>query len=347
MSTNPIFSFIVPIFNMERHLGKCLESIIRQTNKDWEAILVNDGSKDGSLGICKKYANCDRRFIIIDKEKNEGVSQARLDGLKEAKGEWILFVDSDDWIAPLLLENIHSVTITGHLDIICFSHYKVVGKLGLYKKRVMLPNTGLLSNETIRRYYIESLFGSSLNYPVYLPCKCYNTKVLKRTNLLNEEVKIGEDRMWNMDILLNSKSVYYLDYLGYYYRYGGITSRYYPDYLRDMKKIYLKGRSIAEKEDMESGVPKLCDHLIYNLLIFILSMITHKVGDQEIIQQYIIEELNDPIWEEILNESEHMNHTPFFNAVRNKNYLAIYNICLSEYKMITKRQFAKELLKRL
>lgn len=93
----PIISIIIPVYNAAKHLHQCIESIIAQTHRDWELILVNDGSKDDSLNICREFATKDSRIIVIDK-LNGGVSSARNRGLDEARGEWITFVDADDWL---------------------------------------------------------------------------------------------------------------------------------------------------------------------------------------------------------------------------------------------------------
>ena len=97
------FSIIIPVYNAERYLHQCIESVIAQTFKDWEMILVNDGSKDGSLAICQEYTSKDSRIRVIDKP-NGGPSSARNRGLDEAQGEYVYFMDADDWIEKNYLE---------------------------------------------------------------------------------------------------------------------------------------------------------------------------------------------------------------------------------------------------
>ena len=93
----PIISIIVPVYNTEAYLRRCLESILTQTFTDFECILIDDGSLDNCPMICDEYATKDNRIIVIH-QKNSGVSIARNIGLNVAKGEWINFVDSDDWL---------------------------------------------------------------------------------------------------------------------------------------------------------------------------------------------------------------------------------------------------------
>lgn len=101
---NPLISIIVPIYNSEKTLKKCLNSIINQTYVDWELLLINDGSKDNSGNICDEYAIIDRRIKVFYKE-NGGVSSARNLGLDNACGDWVTFCDSDDFVFPDWLSN--------------------------------------------------------------------------------------------------------------------------------------------------------------------------------------------------------------------------------------------------
>lgn len=94
----PKISIIVPVYKVEKYLHRCLDSIVAQNFTDWECILVDDGSPDGSGKICDEYAEKDGRFKVFHQE-NQRVSAARNKGLDNAKGEWIGFVDSDDWVS--------------------------------------------------------------------------------------------------------------------------------------------------------------------------------------------------------------------------------------------------------
>ena len=103
MPEQPLVSIIVPIYNAQDHIARCVESIRRQTYKNLEILLLNDGSKDVSLEVCKMYANVDPRIVLIDKA-NSGVAATRNMGLREAKGKYLQFVDADDTIQPYATE---------------------------------------------------------------------------------------------------------------------------------------------------------------------------------------------------------------------------------------------------
>ena len=101
-----MISIIIPVYNVEKFLPQCIDSILAQTYKDFELILVDDGSPDGSPAICDSYAQRDERVRVIH-QKNAGVSAARNNGIEHAKSEWISFVDSDDWVEPSYIEDFH------------------------------------------------------------------------------------------------------------------------------------------------------------------------------------------------------------------------------------------------
>ena len=103
MPEQPLVSVIVPIYNAQDHIARCVESIRRQTYKNLEILLLNDGSKDVSLEVCKMYANVDPRIVLIDKA-NSGVAATRNMGLREARGKYLQFVDADDTIQPYATE---------------------------------------------------------------------------------------------------------------------------------------------------------------------------------------------------------------------------------------------------
>ena len=113
------YSFIIPVYNVEKYIGKCLDSILDQSEKDIEVIVIDDGSQDGSGSVCDEYAESDSRIRVIHKQ-NEGVSVARNIGLDNAHGEWIWFVDSDDYIAEGALEILNEVIVSTCCDTIFF-----------------------------------------------------------------------------------------------------------------------------------------------------------------------------------------------------------------------------------
>ena len=119
-----MISIIVPIYNAEKYLPQCIESLQSQTLEDIEIILVNDGSTDGSFKICNEYAEEDTRIVILSKE-NEGLARARRDGIQRASSEYIAFLDSDDYFEPTFCETMHAHMVDSNADLVECDYYKV------------------------------------------------------------------------------------------------------------------------------------------------------------------------------------------------------------------------------
>ncbi len=130
MTNEPIISVIIPVYNTEEYLPRCLDSILNNTYKNLQVICVNDGSVDNSLRILNEYASKDSRVLVIDKE-NEGVSVARNVGLEYAQGEYISFIDSDDWIHNNYFELLYKESIKNSVDVICCDN-EIVNTSNIY-----------------------------------------------------------------------------------------------------------------------------------------------------------------------------------------------------------------------
>lgn len=199
-------SVIVPIYNVEKYLKKCLDSIINQTLKEIEIILVNDGSTDGSSLILEEYKRKDNRIILINKI-NGGQGSARNEGIKIAKGEYIGFVDSDDWISLDMYEKLYEEAEENIDLVVCGrelfnSEYKKIGEIKIENR--------IISIEDIEEYIIDNLL-----YVQTVVCcnKLYKKRILKENNILFEDVeRVGsEDALFNYCYILNSKKVKTID----------------------------------------------------------------------------------------------------------------------------------------
>lgn len=170
-------SIIVPVYNVEKYIEKCLSSLASQTYDSLEFILVSDGSKDGSDVICKRFAAADKRFRYFRKE-NEGVSAARNYGISRARGEYYLFVDSDDYIDSDMVEKMTAVMKKENADIVqCF--YRIEFKFGFMMRRApsyqvmdqLSALTQLLKNTKVNNYPWGKLYRASVFENVEFPAK--------------------------------------------------------------------------------------------------------------------------------------------------------------------------------
>lgn len=169
-----LISVIVPVYNVEKYIDKCINSIINQTYKNLEIILVDDGSPDNCGNICDEYSKKDNRIIVIHKE-NGGVSSARNIGIKNAKGKWITFVDSDDWIENDYVEKLSKIGIQNKAEVVLCGYNRIynndkqpinaIGEIKDYNSyeyliKTLNPQTGfgfchmkLIKKEIIERNY--------------------------------------------------------------------------------------------------------------------------------------------------------------------------------------------------
>ena len=120
----PSVTLIVPVYNVEKYLNRCIDSILNQTLEDFELILVDDGSKDNSGNICDEYMRKDRRVKVIHKE-NGGLSDARNSGIEISTGEYLSFIDSDDWVEKEFLETLYNNAIKYQAEIVIVNLHKV------------------------------------------------------------------------------------------------------------------------------------------------------------------------------------------------------------------------------
>lgn len=151
-------SIICPVYKAEKYLHKCIESIIAQTLTDWELILVDDGSPDSSGELCDKYAIQDSRIRTIHKQ-NEGVSVARQTGLDAAHGEYVIHVDSDDWVEPTMLEELYTKAISENADIVICDYFNNIGP----KQTVCNQRPSSLEPKQILQELFQQLHGSCCN----------------------------------------------------------------------------------------------------------------------------------------------------------------------------------------
>lgn len=178
-------SVIVPVYNTEKYLSRCIESILNQTYSDFELLLINDGSKDQSGSICDDYSNKDQRIKVFHKF-NGGVSSARNLGLDNANGEYIMFVDADDWIDKDCLNVLYTIIQSENLDLLQFS-FRTVNEVGKINQIYSAETTALDLNN-----YIEE--------DVYLVCA--GGTILKKSIIDNiklrfrEDLKLAEDQLF-------------------------------------------------------------------------------------------------------------------------------------------------------
>lgn len=238
----PLVSIIVPVYNSEKYLDDCINSIIKQTYQNIEIILVNDGSKDSSLAKCLKHASYDSRIEVIDKG-NGGASSARNKGLEIARGEYIVFIDSDDIISPIMVQTLYSLALVNNAEIaICeierFNRsIKKQGEENINISRKTLRYTG-------KEYLKELILGKT----DCSPCnKIYLKDIIRKTRFI--EGRINEDKLFLFELYQKCNIIVKTNKVLYYYRFNNesVTSLFSIksfDVLTNLNDI---GNQIKEK----------------------------------------------------------------------------------------------------
>ena len=209
---NPKVSIIVPIYNSEKYMSKCIESILNQTLSEIEIILVNDGSTDNSRKIIENYAKKDNRIKVIH-QQNSGPSVARNKGIRIAKGKYIGFVDSDDYIEPNMYEELYNNANNKNIEVaMCSYNEKHLYNDIEYVIKPKLDSNRIYEKEDIKQGII-STFSKNDNYGFYSLCnKLYLKEWLIKENLtIDTNRDHGEDARLNLILLTKVNSIYFIN----------------------------------------------------------------------------------------------------------------------------------------
>ena len=213
-----LISVIVPVYNTEQYLPDCLHSILNQTYQNIEIILVNDGSTDNSLQICMDYAETDPRITVIQ-NSHQGLVATRKSGVEAARGDYCMFVDSDDWIAENLLESILPLTEDGHIDMICYNMESVENQ-----KHIPWHHTipeGKYEQQQLETVCGKMMFDFEEGSPGILQSlsvKLIKTPLLlERIKPLDPRISMGEDAAVTYTALLHAKKVVITNKVFYFY----------------------------------------------------------------------------------------------------------------------------------
>ncbi len=245
----PAVTVIVPVYNTERFLPRCLDSLKKQTFKDFEVLLLDDGSTDNSGIICRAYAAHDSRMRLITLEHG-GVGAARNRGLDEAEGRFVMFCDSDDYVAPGWMEALYMAALE-HPMSLCNCEYAMATPSKGTVKPKLLP--GLTKSQTIeKRAFFPLLYCGQM---MHLWTRIFSAEVIREHGLrFRELLTEGEDMIFICDYLHFCESFYFIHQCLYFWANNGtetITRGFSAHYFDDMKQIYLARREHVAAEHMQ------------------------------------------------------------------------------------------------
>ena len=240
MSKAPFISVVMPIYNVEKHLKKAIDSVLNQTFQDFEIILVDDCSPDGCPAICDEYEKKYDEVSVIHHKENKGLSQARNSGIAVAKGKYIWFMDSDDFVDEYLFQKVYDSTLKNPADVIVFGlveEYYDKNDTLHHTREVSLQEELLCSQTDVRKRIIDlekmTMYGYAWN-------KFFSLDIIKKYGYAYRTVRLIEDIWFSVDYCMDISTMNILGCTPYHYNRrmddNSLTSKFVPEYFKVHRK---------------------------------------------------------------------------------------------------------------
>lgn len=319
------FSVIVPVYNCEKYLERCIDSVINQTYKDFELILVNDGSSDRSSEICKKAKKMDRRIVVIDQE-NQGPGAARNNGIKKAIGEFIVFVDSDDYIENTCLTELQGYLQKKSVDIL-FKGFKFENqKNGEILDVVTLPQ-GMYDkaefHSIIKTLIDNDLFG-------YTWCKVIKADLFRKFHLeFDTQYSLHEDLLLICQLCEKAKNIGILDTTSYHYTKDDNTlcTKFRDDIIENMEFVNNQVFDFYKHINIDNIDEMIVQRAVFSTFLILRNFAT-ETSTKEFRNKYK-RLLNGNTVKEIRNRRK-----VYPKVIKGKKKWIMYFICMSRSSML-------------
>lgn len=254
----PSISVIVPVYQAEKYLHRCLDSVARQTFQDWELLLVDDGCTDGSPALCDRFAGKDKRVRVFHRKKNQGVSEARNLGLNEARGNYVTFLDADDCYEFHALETLWNLREQSGADAAaCGLTY--LWPDGKQSVQSQLP-PGIYGEADIREKLIDPLTGDRLTQPVfngYSVCYLFSLDLIRKHHIVFDGPYL-EDELFVLEYFCNARSLAATDQPLYRYFLHGESATHH--YMKNFPQVFAgfmeRKTALVERYGLEAARPQ-------------------------------------------------------------------------------------------
>ena len=286
MSICPKISVIIPVYNAEKYLRKCLDSVILQTYRNLEILCVNDGSTDGSADILREYRAKDDRVRVFEQE-HSGTANARNYAMTAANGEYISFVDADDWIDHDCIEKCMS-KFDKDIDVVVFPYIKEYpsnsAKTSFFGKNIMLKDDEV-TRLIYRRFF--GLYRNELSNPEKIDelssswGKIYKTEIIEDIKFVDTKIIGTEDAWYNINVFKKVHNVQYIDDVYYHYFKGNeisLTRNYKPELFNGWCNLYTYMLNYAKKEKLsEDFFEAINNRIVVNLIFLALNVVNSNM----------------------------------------------------------------------
>ncbi len=346
---NEKVSVVIPVYNTEKYLGKCLDSIINQTYNNLEIIVINDGSSDNSINILKKYQHNDNRIIVIDRE-NKGPIYSRLEGIQKSTGKYVIFVDSDDWLDLETIQKNLQISEMYNADVVRFNMIREQVEEGI-KTEIEGPykEEKYISREQFEKYLYPVILNS---YSCNAICgQLIKKEVIKNVKVQNNNIKMGDDLLTNLEIYNNINSIVFTKNYFYHYRKteDSITTttniKKIKSNIKDTYEVYSKLYNIIKVWNVDTKENRdLISKRIVNEMVTVLnSVFVSGMQKQEKIE--IIKYAREQIKKEVQIEKFKLNRLNRLFVEKQYNAIVIYSTIKIKIPYLMKQQIKKLLRK--
>lgn len=285
-----LVSVIIPVYNTERYLKKCLDSVLEQDYPQLEVVTIDDCSMDTSKNILVNYEKrwaCrggqqagNKRVINVFLSRNQGVDNARIEGLKRITGDYVIFVDSDDYLPEGAISKLVDELERTGADIVQGSYRRVLGNNGFIKKDFVYSYVEIEQPELFDKYFV-SFFGKPL-LRVGLWGKIYRRELFQKSHIEPSGYRFGEDAIMNMKIFPCVGKYAIVPSIIYCYRYGGMTNKYKPYLYDELKHQYQYRLQVLRDYNYETGISPLHYEMANNFIGILKIMLKAGVNCKDV-----------------------------------------------------------------
>lgn len=320
--SKPLVSVIVPCYNVEKYLDRCLESLITQTLSEIEIVLVDDLSPDSTPQLCDKWAEKDDRIKVVHKKKNGGLGFARNSGLEVASGEYVMFLDSDDTYEPDACEKMYQAAITEAADVVTGNFITEV-QPNIWETTRNESGDKILDGNGIREYILDVIasapyIGPDRLYPVSVCLLLMKKSIIDDNGIrfYSEREVASEDTLFKISFLKNCRKMVCLDFPFYHYFLNGASlSHTFKPAIFDSLKT-LRARLIEIMGDGEEELLRINRFIISDIRMHITRLVESKQQNK---LKFVKEILNDDIWRDL------SSYKPEYYGLYGRMF---YNLCL-------------------
>lgn len=344
MSSSRI-SVVIPVYNVEKYLDRCVESVVNQTHTDLEIILVEDGSPDGCAQICDTWAERDGRIKVIHKA-NGGLSAARNTGIEAATGEFICFIDSDDYIDPGTIEDALSLATTTSAEVVMFGMRFVSATGEITGEMLPMPAKTTYRGKEIQEIFVPEMIGKdprtgkSFQLMLSACSTMFSSELIHRTSwrFVSEKQVISEDIYALLVLFKDVKSVSILSNIYYNYCENtvSVTRSYRADRNMRNRSFYLACLDLCDACGYTEEAKKRCSEPYLGNTFAAMKQIAAHYSSYRNAKPELQTIITDEVLQQVLAQKKHDHETSkkkiFYWAIRNKCYFLCYLLLVARIK---------------